>query len=245
LNGDFAKPLTNYLSALSQPVARRSKLPGPAITISRESGAGASIVADLVAKQLDFDCPGDPPCSWALFDRNLVSRILEDHSLSKKIEQYMPEDARFPLSEGFEFLLGLHPPAWTLREYAKNTIRKLALNGNVILVGRGGGIITARLHNVLHVRLVAPFDFRVRNFARAQGIVEQEAARLVRANDQAIHHYVRSYLNADVSDPLHYDLVVNTGNYGFERVARIICAALLDLIRRGRGRESSAILDGK
>jgi hypothetical protein len=168
-------------------------------------------------------------------DRNLVAKILEDHSLSKKIEQYMPEDTRFPLSEGFEFLLGLHPPGWTLREYAKDTIRRLTMNGNVILVGRGGAIITARLHYVLHVRLIAPFDFWVRNLAHSQGITEQEAVRLVHANDEANHHYVRSYLNADVRDPLLYDLVVNTGENGFERVARIICAALLDLIARGRG----------
>jgi hypothetical protein len=61
----------------------------------------------------------------------------------------------------------------------------------------------------------------------------------VRTNDQANRHYVRTYLNANVSDPLHYDLVLNTGKNGFERVARIICAALLDLATKGRGRKAT------
>jgi hypothetical protein len=167
---DSVSVLKHYLDALSHPIAKPQEVSRPAVTISRQSGAGALAVANLVARQLNLECPADPPVPWAVFDRNLVSKILEDHSLSKKIEEFMPEGTRFPLSEGFEFLLGLHPPGWTLREYAKDTIRKLATNGNVILVGRGGAIITAQLHYVLHVRLIAPFDFRVRNFAASQGI---------------------------------------------------------------------------
>jgi cytidylate kinase len=142
----------------------------------------------------------------------------------------MPEDTRFPLSEAFEYLLGLHPPGWTLREYAKDTIRRLAINGNVILVGRAGAIITAKLRHVLHVRLVAPFEFRVRHYARSQGISEQQAVQAVRANDEASHHYVRSYFNTNISDELRYDLVINTGRNGFERAAHVICTAVQDLM---------------
>jgi hypothetical protein len=233
--------LTNYMSAISQPAAEKSRILRPAITISRESGAGALIVARLVAQQLDSECPGDPPCSWAVFDRNLIAQILEDHSLSEKIEEFMPENFRFPLSEAFEFLLGLHPSSWTLREYAKDTIRRLATNGNVILVGRGGTIITQGLPLVLHVRLIAPFDFRVRHTARTQGVSLREATRIVRANDAANRHYVRAYLNANVRDPLHYDLIFNTATTGFERVARTISAAVLDLVRES-GKDAPAYL---
>ena len=234
--------LRNYLSALSQPGAQRPAIPRPTVTISRESGAGALSVATLVARQLDLDCPGDPPCSWAVFDRNLVTKILEDHSLSKKIEEFLPEDARFALSEAFEFLLGLHPPGWTLREYTKDTIRRLAMNGNVILVGRAGAIITAKLRHVLHVRLVAPVEFRVRNYAQSQGISAQEAVKAVRANDKASHDYVRSYFNTNVSDQLHYDLVINTGTNGFERAAHIICAALHGVLLKGHAEEVLSLM---
>ena len=226
--------LTNYLGAMSQPNVQLPSSPRPAVTISREAGSGALIVANLIAKQLDRDCPGDPPCPWAVLDRTLVTKILEDHGLSKKIEEFMPEQFRFPLNEAFEYLLGLHPPSWTLREYAKKTIRKLAKNGNVILVGRGGAFITERLPHVLHVRLIAPFDFRVQNMARMQGISEQQAARMVRANDAANRHYVRAYLNANVRDSSYYDLVVNTANTGFDRAARIVSATVVDFTRYRR-----------
>jgi cytidylate kinase len=88
------------------------------------------------------------------------------------------------------------------------------------------------MRNVLHVRLIAPFDSRVRNYARFQGINEQEAARAVRANDKANHHFVSSYFNTDVAYPLHYDLVINTETNGFEGTAHLICAGLQGLSKR-------------
>jgi hypothetical protein len=66
-------------------------------------------VATLVAQELNTVCPGEPPRPWAVFTGNLPGKILEEHSLSERIEQFMPEDFRFPLTESFEFLLGLHP----------------------------------------------------------------------------------------------------------------------------------------
>jgi Cytidylate kinase-like family len=226
--------LKNYLGALSHSTVQPRTLPRPAIAISRESGAGALTVATLVAQELNRVCPAQPPSPWAVFTGNLPGKILEDHSLSERIVQFMPEDFRFPLTESFEFLLGLHPRPGLLREYARETIRKLAASGNVILVGRGSAIICAGLPHVLRVRLVAPFEFRVRNFARSHGIPEQEAGRVVRTNDAARRRYVRAYLNVDVTNPLHYDLVINTESHGFERVARIICAALVHLMLQQR-----------
>ena len=174
-----------YLSAQGAP-SKAPSIPKPAITISRQTGAGAVTVAYLVAEQLDKECPAEPPCPWAVFDRNLASEILKDHKLSAKIERFMPEDTKFPLTDALEALLGLHPINWTLKEYAKETIRKLAMKGNVIVVGRGGAIVTASLPRILHVRLVAPFDFRVQHFAEFYQTTAEKAIHLVRERDAGV-----------------------------------------------------------
>jgi cytidylate kinase len=235
--------LKDYVDAVAHPAVQKRNVSRPAVTISRQSGAGALTVANLVARHLDLECRGDPPTQWTVFDRNLLTEILEDHNLSKRIEEFLPEDSRFPLSEAFEYLLGLHPPGWTLREYAKETIRKLAMRGNVILIGRAGAIITANMRHVLHVRLIAPFDFRVQNYAQFQGISPEEAARAVLANDKANYHFVRSYFNTNVRRQLHYHLVINTESNGFEGTARVIYAALQSLMKKERTGERLT-LDG-
>jgi cytidylate kinase len=226
-----------YLSAQSLPAIDGQRIPKPAITISRQTGAGAVTVARLVAQQLDLDCPGEPPCPWVVFDRDLASKILEDHNLAKEIEEFMPEDTKFPLTDALEALLGLHPLTWTLKEYAKETIRKLAVNGNVILVGRGAAVVTAFFPRILHVRLVAPFHIRVRNFAEFNRIAAEKAARLVRESDEARSRYVQSYFGADINDPLQYHLIINTGRSSFQETAQIISHALVNRIVRGDQRK--------
>ena len=222
-----------YLSAQSFPAVEQPRIPKPAITISRQTGAGALTVANLVAQQLDLDCPGDPACPWAVFDRNLVAKILEDHNLSKELAEFMPEDVKFPLTDILEALLGVHPLSWTLKEHAKETIRRLAVNGNVILVGRGAAVVTALFRRILHVRLVAPFHVRVGNFAEFNQITAEEATRLVRETDEARQRYVQRYFGADVDDPLQYHLVINTGRNSFQETAQIISHALVNRILCG------------
>ena len=219
--------LTGFLQVQSKAVGHHVRH-RPAITISREAGAGAITVARLVAEQLDIECPGDPPCPWIVFDRNLVEEIVRDNSLSQKVAEYMVEDAKFPLSDAFEAMLGLHPSSWQMMEQAAATIRKLALKGNVILVGRGSAAIAAKLPNVLHVRLVAPFEQRVQHFEVYYHIDEKEAPHLVRERDEARRRYVRQF-GADIDDPLNYALVINTGQISFKEAARIITNAVVDI----------------
>jgi len=231
MNRGSADAFTGFLRAQSAPAGQHVRQK-PALTISRQAGAGAITVAKLVAEQLDIECPGDPPCPWAVFDRNLVEEIVQDNKLSQRVADYMVEDAKFPLSDAFEAMLGLHPSSWRMMEHAADTIRKLALKGNVILVGRGSAAITAKLPHVLHVRLVAPFEQRVRHFELYYHIDEKEAPRLVRERDEARRRYVRQF-GADIDDPVNYTLVINTGEVSFEEAARIITNTILDT--RGAG----------
>jgi hypothetical protein len=163
-----------------------------------------------------------------VFDRNLAQRILEDHQLSTRMEQYIPEDAKLPLTDALESALGLHPSFWQLRQHTVETIRRLALQGNVILVGRGSSAITAQLPHVVHVRLVAPLPDRVRNFAEYHQIPQDKAARLVRETDERRRRYVRTYFDTDTEDPTNFELTINTGRTGFEQAARMIVNVLIE-----------------
>ena len=63
----------------------------PVITISRQAGSGAHVVAQaLVAGLQARDPQASPP--WTMFDRDLVERVLKDHRLPKRLAEFMPED---------------------------------------------------------------------------------------------------------------------------------------------------------
>jgi cytidylate kinase len=223
-----ADVFARYLGAQFSPAERPEISQRPAITISRQTGAGALTVANLVVEQLNLDYQGDPPCAWTVFDRNLAQRILEDHQLSTSMERFIPEEAKLPLTDALESVLGLHPSYWLLRQHTVETIRRLAAQGNVILVGRGASAITAELPHVLHVRLVAPLPDRVRNFADYHQIPQDKAERLVRETDERRRAYVRTYFKTDTEDPTNYDLTINTARCGFGHAARMIVNVLIE-----------------
>jgi cytidylate kinase len=221
-----------YLGAQFSPIEKPEMRQRPAIAISRQSGAGALTVANLVAQQLNLDYQGDPPSPWTVFDRNLAQRILEDHQLSTRMEPFIPEDAKPPLTDALESALGLHPSFWLLRQHTLETIRRLAMQGNVVLVGRGACAITAQLPHVVHVRLVAPLPERIVNFANYHQLSHNKAARLVRETDERRRRYVHTYFQTDTDDPTNYDLIINTSRGGFEQAARTIINVLIEKLAK-------------
>jgi cytidylate kinase len=192
------------------------------ITISREVGAGGRTIAELLGQRLTAAEKTPATSPWVVFDANLAKQVLEDHKLPPNLERFMAEDARLPVEAIVEEVLGLHPSGWTLVQHTTQTILRLAGLGHTILVGRGANIITARLPNVMHVRLVAPLASRIRHSAEYYHLSEAEAARFVREQDQARRRYVRRYFNAEIDDPTLYDVTLNTGRLGFARAAEVI-----------------------
>jgi cytidylate kinase len=220
----------NYLRAhaVSVPAAQPRPLLR-AVTLSRETGAGAVTIGQLVAAHLDSKPAADPRYPWAVFDRNLVRKILTDHKLPEALEQYMPEDAAHRVEDVFEDLLGVHPSSWTLAEHARHTIMRLAKTGNVILVGRGANFVTAKMPNVLHVRLIAPVEIRIRHVADYYQLGPRQAAEFVKKHDRARARYIRRHFKARIHDPLHYHLTINTGAVSYPDAARLIADAVLRL----------------
>jgi CMP/dCMP kinase len=214
--------LNRYLQAQAA-LPKKARRPQPlAITISREVGAGGITIAELLAQRLDATEKAPVTCPWAVFDAGLAKRVLEDHELPPNLERFMTEDVRLPVEEIVEEVLGLHPSAWTLVQHTTQTILRLADLGHTILVGRGSNVITARLPNVFHVRLVAPVAVRIRHAAECYHLGEAEAAKLVRVQDHARRRYLGRYFNAEIDDPTLYDVTLNTGRLGFARTAEVI-----------------------
>jgi cytidylate kinase len=83
------------------------------------------------------------------------------------------------------------------------------------------------MHQVFHVRLVAPWTARVEHLARQNHVSQAEAARIAKSRDQARRAYVRRYFNAEVDDATLYDLTLNTGRLGFAHSADVIVHAAL------------------
>jgi len=199
-----------------------------AVTISRQAGCGALVVAERLARYLQEHSPGQST-AWTVFDRNLMDKVLEEHDLPARLAQFLPEDRASYVEDIMADVFETYPPSQTVIRQTTETILKLASLGNVILIGRGGNVITARLPNMFHVRLVAPLEERVAHSCKYYGMTKSEAHRFCRREDGGRERYLKKYFNADINDPLRYHLIINTGLVNYDDAAKFIGDAVLNL----------------
>jgi cytidylate kinase len=200
------------------------KPPTPFITISRESCAGGSGLALLLAERLNRS--GPLGTHWEIFGGNVINQMLAAHQLPEQLARFLPEDRVPEVSATIGEIVGRHPSLWELVQKANQTMRHLAKDGQAILVGRGANFATAGLGGGIHVRLVAPADYRARYYAQRFGVTAADALAHNAKCDAARRRYVQAHFNADVADPAAYDLVINTAHVPLAEAADMIAAHL-------------------
>jgi cytidylate kinase len=210
---------------------RQGKL---AITLSRQTGAGAWRVAEHLAEFLDHHAPVEG-LPWTVFDKSLIEKVLQDNNLPAKLAQFLPEDRISALENIMQELLGLHPPHTTLLQQVTETILKLAELGNVILIGRGANVITAGLPRMFHVRLVGSMEKRVARVQARYHLEPKAAAEFIERADRGRQRYLKEHYGADIADPLLYDLVINTDRIDCDAAAVLIGETALSLLRENPG----------
>jgi cytidylate kinase len=202
-----------------------------AVTISRQAGCGALAVAQKLAEYLQSRSPKDA-CPWTVFDQNLMDKILEDHNLPTRLARLLPEDTISKIDDILAELFDMRPSAETIVLQTTETMLRLAGLGNVILIGRGGNVITAELPHMLHVRLVAPLEKRV-EYAHKKynqfNLTADQARKFCLNEDRGRERYLKKHFKADINDPLLYHMIINTGLVNYDDAAKLIGDAVLNL----------------
>lgn len=219
-----------YVSALLQShdpeVAHHKRR--PAITISRQTGARGRTIGHELQKSLNAESP-NTYIPWALFDDDLVQKILEDNDLPAELEKFMPEDKVSEIEGSINEILGRHPSLWSLFEKTTRTIVRLSHMGHCIIVGRGANHITHGAPNVLNVRLIGSEVKRVYRMVHVHGMSEGAAQKYVKEQDIARRHYVKHHFNSNIDAPQNYDLIINTDHLSDEQIVTMLSSAVHEL----------------
>ena len=209
-----------------------SQAPGTAITISHQTGSGTREIAEELARILQETEPhGAYP--WTVFDRQLVEKALEEHHLPKALAKKMPEDKRSYIDDVMDELFGLRPPSWVLVPQVVETMLRLAVAGHAILIGRGAVVVTRRLPDVFHIRLIASLPRRIERVQKLHKLTLEAAARFVEQEDRGRERYVKANFHTRLEDESLYDLVVNTDRIPFADAAALIADGARRYFRNG------------
>ena len=202
-------------------IARRTA--APFVTISRQAGAGGRSLAAALVGRLNDQRDGGP--AWTVWDHELVGKVAQDHHLPERLVEGL-EDARHDwFREVLESVSASGGPgADEFKVYRRiaATVRALAEAGRVVIVGRGGVHLTRNLAGGVHVRLVAPWEYRVEHLARQYCIPEDVAAERLRILDRNRESFHRRYWPGQPLAPELFTLTLNAAAAPPEALAECV-----------------------
>jgi Cytidylate kinase-like family len=194
---------------------------GPCITLSREAGAGAEILSQMLVDTFSkYDYDAKQP--WAIFDQNLIEKVLQDNHLPLKLGEIMEERKYSAMTSILNELIAGQPGTWTLFHKTTETILQLAYMGYCIIVERGGNLITSKMDNCFHVRLIGSEEDKITHVMEIYNLDRREAVDYIKKEDENRKEYISHYFHKDVEDPLLYDFVINTSTMKHQEAAELI-----------------------
>lgn len=183
------------------------------ITISHQMGAGGPEIGMALAQRLGY----------RYVDQELLQDAVRRYGLVEEKLSHLDE-SKPSLFERFDA---------ETRHYItilQTTLLEFAESDDVVLLGRGGQWLLRGIPHVLRVRLIAPFEHRVRQWIKrsaehtGETPNQRAAADFVRRDDSEKKGRMRYLYEVDIDEPTLYDIIVNTEKLPTE--------ALVDMIDR-------------
>jgi cytidylate kinase len=110
------------------------------------------------------------------------------------------------------------------RLYLEAAVLEAALRERVVLMGRWSTIFLHGVGHAVRVRVCAPVEVRAQRIMRRLSVGHDEAVRRIAAYDEGVRTRMRQMFGVDWTDPLLYDLVVNTEAVTLESAVRQVLA---------------------
>ena len=208
----------------------------PVITVCLEPGSGGRLIAEALAKRLNF----------TLFDKNILITMANTAAVESKsldtIEQQRPSGIQ-------DFITSLMDKNYVYTGdyvgFLKQQVEIIGKLGRGVIVGRGANFILPP-QDRFSIRVIAPLDTRIRNVSFRNGVSLTEARKRIKNREQRRKTFIRETFREDIADIMHYDLIINTARMDLDTaVESVIGAVIGSQTNRTFEKETSYILKGK
>ncbi len=196
----------------------------PFITVSREFGCvgfrlGLALLEQLNAGKMEEE-------QWAIYDRRVFEFIEGDSETNRKFFEEHVQRRNLEFEEYLQTTFGASPSDLALFNRWASAMRNLALAGRAIFVGRASSLVTRDLSGGIHIRVVAPFEWRVVEHARLNELSETEAKTVTRLKDRERYEFIQRYFDADPADVTQFHMVLNNALIPQPQMVKMVLALL-------------------
>lgn len=207
----------------------------PVITIRGQHGSWPAEIGALIAQRLNID----------YVDREIIAGVAEqlrlpNMSIEKKemppitLLERVAEAMEQTAYLGDNIYAGIYSPLWEISLNDTNylsglerVIQQLARSQSIVIRGRGSQFILKNFPNAFHVLIVAPIEVRLKRVMEKLKLNDEDAMKEITRIDDGSREFVKRYFNANIADPLNYDIVINTHHLSINSAADMIVHAVL------------------
>jgi cytidylate kinase len=196
---------------------------GPIITISRQTGCDARQIAEYVVDNLNKKMG---IAKWKLIDKDIIYNIAAElNTDALRVENYYKGIELSDVSEMIMAFSGNFISDMRVKKAIKDVVLAMCKEGFLVLVGRGGVSIAHEIKDSLHIRLVAPFYWRVENVMKKKNMDIEAAEEFVVDTDEKRFNLILTFLD---KKPLNidylFDATINRNSFTLHEIAELITA---------------------
>ena len=193
------------------------------ITIARGFGSGGKDVGTRLAEELGIPC----------YDRQLLTMASDQYGIDEGL--FVDVNEKLRGKHITNRLRGI-PDTKVLEPHQKDfvsdlnlyniqaqLIRELAKTESCVIIGKCADHILRDLDNVISIYIEAPRAYCVASIMSKMFVSEDQAHQLIASTDKYRAQYYRYYTGGKKwTDPINYDLIINTGRVGRENAVKVI-----------------------
>lgn len=192
------------------------RIPPPCVAVARLAHSRAAEIGRQVAERLDY----------GLFGREIVDQIAGEGGIQRQLVAGLDEKIHGTIERYVADAFRVR--AFTESDYLRHVVRAIATIGNrgmAVILGRGAAFILSPAR-ALRVFVVAPVATRVEWLAESRGLSHEQAVKMIEEEDAKRREFFRHQFGVLLDDPLHYDVVLNTGTLSIDAAVGIVIDAL-------------------
>ncbi len=193
--------------------------PGPLITISREVGCNGNKLAHKITQRLNKKHLGP---DWKVLSKEVFYESARELGMEpEKVERVFRSD-----SYTFNDILNAFGTKKFKSERkviktVNEVIRSFAEEGFCIIVGRAGHIIAHDIHNSLHIRLLAPIEYRIKTIIENNHLNREEAFEFIIKVEKERQAF-RKAIRKELPENDIFDLCINRASFQDEEAIDLI-----------------------
>lgn len=198
--------------------------PGPVITISREVGCNGVKLAHKIAKRLN---KRNLDKDWKVLSKEVFYESAKELDVEpEKVQRIFRQSDRYVFNDILD--------AFSTRKYRSekkivktvtDVIRTFSKEGFCIIVGRAGHIIAQDIKNALHMRLVAPLEYRIKTIMENNHLNREEAIDFIEKVENERLLFRKSIGKVEYEEDM-FDMFLNRASFDDEKTIDLIEMAI-------------------